>query len=390
MTILEKYFCNKPMMINEHAIPMVQKHHIEQAFGCVTVIPIHGVLTKRYSAFGDFFSVTSYEEIYEDIAEAVVDSKVEQIILDIDSPGGEVSGLFDLCEFINQAKTEKPIIAYANDDCFSAAYAIAASCSKILINKTSGVGSIGVIATHLNVSEFDKKEGLKYTTIFKGARKNDLNPHESLTDEALSGLDKELTRLYEMFVDLVAKGRDIAVAKIKSTEAGIFYGDEAIKAGLADEIINSFKHINLNINQINNNTFKMEKIMTKELEEKITEPEINQQTEELIEERKPIEIALPANEAKGSEDPPKIAEVESSSYKAEIAEIARLCKLAKMPEKLAEFIESGISVADARDSLMKALASKTDDIRSTISSTAKITESPVVAAALSRKHAPNL
>jgi signal peptide peptidase SppA len=293
----------------------------------IATIPVHGILTKRLSS--EFFETTSYEEIHENISAAVENPGISEIVLDIDSPGGEVSGLFDLCDFITQAKSVKPIIAYANDACLSAAYAIAASCSKVLVTRTSAVGSIGVIATHLDVSEADKKYGLKYTTIFKGGRKNDLNPHEPLTDEAFAGLNDELDRLYEMFVELVARGRRLAVDAIKATEAGIFYGENAVNAGFADKITTSFKR---------------EKIM--ETEEKI--------------------IELP------------------DAFRTDLAEISRLCKLAKMPEKLAEFVESGISVEEARDSLMRALASKTEDIRSTINTNTMPAESPVVAAAKAR------
>jgi ClpP class serine protease len=181
----------------------------------------------------------------------------------------------------------------------------------------------------LDVSEANKKYGLKYTTIFKGARKNDLNPHEPLATEAFAGLSDELDRLYEMFVELVARGRRLSVDAIKATEAGIFYGENAVKAGLADKITTSFK-----------------KEKTMELEKVVME--------------------------------------QPDAFRTDVAEISRLCKLAKMPEKLAEFVESGISIDEARDSLMRALASKTEDIRSTISTNTMPAESPVVAAAKAR------
>jgi signal peptide peptidase SppA len=310
----------------------------------IATIPVHGILTKRPS-YG-FFESTSYEEIFENISEAVENPDVSEIVLDIDSPGGEVSGLFDLCDFIAEACKTKQITACANDDCLSAAYAIAASCSKVLVNRTSAVGSIGVIATHLDVSEADKQDGLRYTTLYKGARKNDLNPHEPLANEAFAGLDDELGRLYEMFTELVAKGRKMSAEAVKATEAGIFYGENAVKAGLADEITTQFKK---------------EKIM--EIEEKPMK----------------IEEAIRAEPEAFSDD-----------FKADLAEIAKLCKLAKMPEKLAEFVESGASVEEARDALMKALAGKTEDIRSTISMAQTPAESPVVAAAKARANTTNL
>ncbi len=145
-------------------------------YGGVAIIPIHGLLTKRRELFSSIFGTTSYEEIFEAISSALTDEKVEKILLDIDSPGGEVGGLFDLVDFIYNARIQKPIYAFANDHAFSAAYAIASTASKIFVNRVSGVGSIGVIATHVDVSEADKKEGIRYTTIFAGEKKNDLSP----------------------------------------------------------------------------------------------------------------------------------------------------------------------------------------------------------------------
>jgi signal peptide peptidase SppA len=332
MTILTKFFANKPMMIEANFTPIMPKFYETPG-----VIPIHGILTRWANFFGNFIGTVSYDEIYEAINSALENPKIEQIVLDIDSPGGEVSGLFDLCDFIASARKTKQITAHANDNCLSAAYAIASNCSKVLVNRTSAIGSIGVIATHLNVSEADKKEGLKYTTIFKGARKNDLNPHGPIENEAFVGLDEECTRLYEMFVELVSKSRDISADAVKATEAGIFYGPDAVKIGLADEIVSSFK---------------MENFM---------------KTEEEFTENPNVELTNC-----------------SSNYKAEIAEIAKLCKLAKMPEKLAEFVESGVSVDEARDALMKALAGRSDIIRSTISTNENPADSPVVAVAKAR------
>jgi ClpP class serine protease len=137
----------------------------------VAVIPIHGLLTKRAELFDSFFGTTSYDEIHELISSAIENSQANSILLDIDSPGGEVSGLFDLVDFIYESRNIKPICAFANDHAFSAAYAIASAASKIFVNRTSGVGSIGVIATHIDISEHDKKEGIKYTTILRAIKK---------------------------------------------------------------------------------------------------------------------------------------------------------------------------------------------------------------------------
>ena len=101
----------------------------------IAIIPIHGVLTKRAGLLDGVLNSTSYESIHEQFLKAL-ESEASTIIFDIDSPGGEIAGLFELCDAIYGVRGRKNIWAVANDDCFSAAYAIASSCDKIFINRT--------------------------------------------------------------------------------------------------------------------------------------------------------------------------------------------------------------------------------------------------------------
>jgi signal peptide peptidase SppA len=202
------------------------------------IIPVYGFLTKRTlsvsSPFAGFFGTTSYEEISTNLRDALDNPLVEKIILDVDSPGGEVNGVFDLCDEICVARHQKLIEAIANNDAFSAAYAIASSAAKLWITRTSGVGSIGVIATHIDQSAFDKKEGIKITPIFAGEHKNDLTPHEPLSDAAMAAMQGEIDRLYGLFAETVSRNRGLLAAQIRATEAAMFFGENAVNAGLAD------------------------------------------------------------------------------------------------------------------------------------------------------------
>ncbi len=112
------------------------KHSIKSNVERTAIIPIHGILTKKPGAFDDILGMTSYEKIREEIEKALMDEEVETILLDIDSPGGEVNGIFDLADFIYSARGKKRIIAIANDDAYSAAYAIASSAEKIFLTRT--------------------------------------------------------------------------------------------------------------------------------------------------------------------------------------------------------------------------------------------------------------
>ncbi|GHT95313.1 hypothetical protein FACS1894122_12720 [Alphaproteobacteria bacterium] len=323
---------NKPLLINPQSLEIVsslewfpaEKEIAYNIYNGIAVIPIHGLLTKNCQCDSHFFATTSYNEIHELVATALEDSKVNSILLDIDSPGGEVGGLFDLVDFIYESREIKPIYAIANDHAFSAAYAIASAASKIFVNRTSGVGSIGVIATHLDISEYDKKEGIKYTTIFAGDKKNDLSPHQPLSDDAISDLQKEVDRLYGMFVAVVASNRNISQAQIKATQAATYFGDNAISLGLADEV-GDF--------------------------------------------RKCIQIIGGKNMAEDIE-----------TYRAEILEISKLCKLAHAENKMAEFIEQQLTPDQVKEKLLASVSTQ-NEIISTVYHQEKVQENPVLAAA---------
>lgn len=85
----------------------------------IAIIPVHGPLSKRSGVFDSFFGFTSYELLSDLLGQALDDSEVNAILLDIDSPGGEVAGLFDLADEIFSARDQKPIWAVANEEPFS-------------------------------------------------------------------------------------------------------------------------------------------------------------------------------------------------------------------------------------------------------------------------------
>ncbi|GHT99640.1 hypothetical protein FACS1894126_5920 [Alphaproteobacteria bacterium] len=325
---------NKPLLINPQSLEMIsgmewfpaEKEIAYNIYNGIAVIPIHGLLTKNCQCDSHFFATTSYDKIHELVATALEDSKVDSILLDIDSPGGEVSGLFDLVDFIYESREAKPIYAFANDHAFSAAYAIASAASKIFVNRTSGVGSIGVIATHLDISEYDKKEGIKYTTIFAGDKKNDLSPHQPLSDDAIFDLQKEVDRLYGMFVAVVARNRSVSSAQVKATQAATYFGADSLSLGLADEVCDGRKCLQI-------------------IGGKMTED---------------IEV-----------------------YRAEILEISKLCKLAHAENKMAEFIEQQLTPDQVKEKLL-ASSSTQNEIMSTVYHQEKTAENPVISAAKAR------
>ena len=220
----------------------------------VAVIPIMGTLVNRRSSVG-FFGTMSHQDIAAVLLEAVADDAVSAILLDIDSGGGEASGNADLAETIRALDAQKPIFAIANDAAFSGAYALASAARRIFITRTAGVGSIGVIAHHVDISEFLKNDGVKITPIFAGDHKGELSPFQPLSKDAKARVQSEVDKTYEMFVNLIAEHRGLSAEKIISTQAGLFFGQDAVDSGLADhvttfdgameEILNTETHMKL-------------------------------------------------------------------------------------------------------------------------------------------------
>lgn len=199
--------------------------------GTIAVIKVHGGLNQRAT----WYCSTAYDQIRRAVAAAMVDPAVEAVALNLDTPGGVVSGLFGLSDFLAK-RQPKPMWCYVDELATSAGYMLAATGGKIMGPETAQVGSIGVMMMHVDQSGWDKQIGVKVSYIYAGARKVEGNSHEPLSDEARAAFQARADKLYGMFVGRVAKLREIAPGKVKSTEAGVYTADDAVSLGLLDEV----------------------------------------------------------------------------------------------------------------------------------------------------------
>lgn len=205
----------------------------------VAIVPVFGTLVTRSSYLGAVSGLTGYTEIAQDIETAFADPSVRAVLLELDSPGGEVGGLFDLCDKIAALKLQygKPLWALAHESALSAAYAIASCADKIVLTQTAEVGSIGVVAVHVDESGADEQAGLSWNFIYAGARKVDGNPHEPLPDRVREEIQADVDGLYAAFVALVAKNRGLQAEAIRGTQAGVYRGAAALDVRLADAVM---------------------------------------------------------------------------------------------------------------------------------------------------------
>ena len=203
----------------------------------VAVVTITGSLVNRGAWVGASSGLTSYEGIAFQIESAMRDPKVKSVLLDIESPGGEAVGAFEVAAMIRKAGESKPIHASVNGMAASAAYAIASGCRSIVCTESGLAGSIGVVLMHADYSRAIDRAGITPTLIHAGAHKVDGNPYAPLSADVKSDLQAEVDSFYDQFLDTVAAGRaGMSKKKIRETEARTFVGKAALEAGLVDQI----------------------------------------------------------------------------------------------------------------------------------------------------------
>lgn len=208
--------------------------------GRTALVDVVGGLVNRGAWVGADFctGLVSYEGLRAQLREIAADPKVDNVILDIDSPGGEASGMFALAAAIRDLRRSKHVVAVVDDMAASAGYGIAASADEIIVSPTSVVGSIGVVMLHLDKSKNMERRGVAPTFIYAGAHKVDGHPFGPLPDDVRADLQRDVAAFYRQFVATVAEGRGrrLSASAAQKTEARTFIGADAVKAGLADRI----------------------------------------------------------------------------------------------------------------------------------------------------------
>lgn len=222
----------------EHAALAVQARRQEAGYSLtqagVAIVPMMGSLVQRAGGLDALSGITGYNRVTAMLDAALRDPLVRGIVMDVDSPGGEVAGAFDLAAFV--ADAGKPVYAVANELAASAAYLIASSAQRLYLPSTAIVGSIGVLMLHQDRSEVIAKSGVRYTPIFAGAKKMDGASIAPLSEGARMDLQARVDDVYAQFVAAVADRRDLDEDDVRATEGGTMTADAAVRDGFADRV----------------------------------------------------------------------------------------------------------------------------------------------------------
>lgn len=204
--------------------------------GGVALVPVIGTLVQRSGWMDAMSGMVGYDRVERMFSAAMLDSSVREVLLEIDSPGGEVAGAFDLADRIFAERGSKPITAVASELSASAAYLIASAADEIVVPRTGMVGSVGVVMAHYDYSKALEKRGVAVTLIYAGEHKVDGNPFEPLPEGVRADWQAEIDGIYRLFVDTVARNLNIGADRVRGTQAAMFMGQGAVDAGLAHRV----------------------------------------------------------------------------------------------------------------------------------------------------------
>lgn len=205
----------------------------------VVVVPISGVIAKKMNLFSSISGGASSELIGRDFKEVLENDSVKSIILNIDSPGGAVDGTPELANLIYSARGKKNIVAITNGEMASGAYWIGAATEALYITSNVDIiGSIGVVATHVDVSRAEERVGVKTTEITAGKYKRIASGYSPLSEEGRKDIQEKVDYIYSVFVNDIAKFRGVSVDTVleKMADGKIFIGNQAKDAGLVDGV----------------------------------------------------------------------------------------------------------------------------------------------------------
>lgn len=180
----------------------------------------------------------SYDAVKARVA-AALESPAKAVVLEIDTPGGDVFGCFEAARSIRAMAdaAKKPLVAYTESLAASGGYALACAADRIVVAEEGHVGSVGVISALVSQTRLDDAMGLRFAVFGSGARKTDGCPHVEISDDASAELQAHVSALADVFFAWVAERRGVTPDEVRALEAGVFFGAGAVAAKLADSVV---------------------------------------------------------------------------------------------------------------------------------------------------------
>jgi len=210
----------------------------------LAVIPVYGVLMKQVPLIYRWFGIkaTAYSEIVEMINEALGRDDVDTIMLDVDSPGGQVAGGIETANAIYAARSKKKVIAYAGDMACSGAYWLASQAEEFTAGPNAMIGSIGVYCVYVDYSKEAESLGIKVYVISSGEHKGMGVAGAKITEAQIAAMKEVIDGMNNNFVTAVVRGRGLSQEKVRELATGRVWIAAAAKAHeLIDGVVNQLE-----------------------------------------------------------------------------------------------------------------------------------------------------
>lgn len=220
--------------------PLVNDQQSYEVRNGTALIPLRGVLGQRMNLMSNMSGGTSTELFARDVRAAAADPAVKSIVILADTPGGTVAGTQAAASAVRAVRGVKPIATLIQGMMASAGVWIGTAADVVALDSgTSQAGSIGVVATHVDVSQREQAMGIKTTEIVAGKFKRAASQYGPLTETGQAMIQDQVDYLYSLFVSDVAANRGTSEADVlqRMADGRMFIGQQAVDAGLADQIV---------------------------------------------------------------------------------------------------------------------------------------------------------
>lgn len=200
-------------------------------------VVLSGPMTKKQTSASFLFGGCSTVMVRRAVRAAAASESVKSIVLVIDSPGGQCAGLADLADDVAAAAGRKPVVAYVEDMCCSAALFVASQCSSVYANRTALIGSIGTLAVVEDWSRHYGAKGVDVHVVSSGSVKGAGTKGAPVTEEHLAEFQKLIDGYADQFVEAVARGRGMSEDDVRELATGqVWFPEEAMAFGLIDGV----------------------------------------------------------------------------------------------------------------------------------------------------------
>ena len=202
----------------------------------VAIMPVMGPIF-RYSNFLTEAGIgTSLAAFATDLTAADADPKVRAILIEADSPGGEIAGLAGAADLVRTVAIRKPVVAYTGGLLASGAYQIAAAARQIVAAPTAIVGGLGTVLAVTDRRAADAAAGTRrHEFVSSQTPGKRPDPATQAGRTAIQALADSLAA--EFLADVAhSRGTTIEALLAASGGGGLVIGRDAVARGLADRV----------------------------------------------------------------------------------------------------------------------------------------------------------